>query len=88
MKYDHNGNPTMTQDGLSMEERISMLANIMVLQSRVIKHQTLILSENYKHQDIISNGEQLTDDEKLKRQFNIMDRHIEQMQEIQDDLCE
>jgi hypothetical protein len=88
MKYDHNGNPTMTQDGLSMEERISMLANIMVLQSRVIKHQTLILSEHYKKRDIISNGEQLTDDEKLKRQFNIMDRHIEQMQEIQDDLCE
>lgn len=78
----------MTQDGLSMEERISMLANIMVLQSRVIKHQTLILSEHYKKRDIISNGEQLTDDEKLKRQFNIMDRHIEQMQEIQDDLCE
>ena len=88
MKYDHNGNPTMTQDGLSMEERISMLANIIVLQSRVIKHQTLILSEHYKKRDIISNGEQLTDDEKLKRQFNIMDRHIEQMQEIQDDLCE
>ncbi len=88
MKYDHNGNPTTTQDSLSMEDRLSMLANIMVLQSRVIKHQTNILSENYKHQDIISNGEPLTDDEKLKRQFNIMDRHIEQMQELQDDLCE
>jgi hypothetical protein len=60
----------------------------MVLQSRVITQQTIILSENYKKRDISSNGKQLTDDEKLKRSFNIIDRHINQMQDIKDNLCD
>ena len=88
MKYDHNGNPTMTQDGLSMEERISMLANIMVLQSRVIKHQTLILSEHYKKRDVKSKGKQITDENKLNHEFGVMNRYIEHMQDIKDNLCD
>lgn len=82
-----NNKPT-TEDRITMEERISKIADIMVLQSRVIKQQTLILSEHYKKCDISSNGKQLTDDEKLKRSFNIIDRHINQMQDIKDNLCD
>ena len=82
-----NNKPT-TEDRITMEEKISMLADIMVLQSRVITQQTIILSENYKKRDISSNGKQLTDDEKLNRHFNIIDRHINQMQDIKDNLCD
>jgi hypothetical protein len=83
---EHN-KPT-TEDRITMEERISMLADIIVLQSRVIKQQTLILSGHYKKRDISSNGEQLTDDKKLNSEFDIMNRHIEHMQDIRENLCD
>ena len=82
-----NNKPT-TEDRITMEERISMLANIMVLQSRVITQQTIILSENYKKRDISSNGKQLTDENKLNHEFGVMNRYIEHMQDIKDNLCD
>ena len=82
-----NNKPT-TEDRITMEERISMLANIMVLQSRVIKQQTLILSEHYKKRDVKSKGKQITDENKLNHEFGVMNRYIEHMQDIKDNLCD
>ncbi len=80
-------NPEASQSP-TMEQRTAMLAQIMVLQSRVIMRQTYILSGQYKKKNLSIAGEQLTDEEKLKDEFKAMERHVNRMQNIQEDLTD
>jgi hypothetical protein len=78
-------NPESLQS-LTTEQRLASIAQLMVLQSRIIKRQTYILSGQYKKKNLSIAGEQLTDEEKLKDEFKAIERHINHMQEIQEDL--
>lgn len=72
----------------TMGQRTAMLAQIMVLQSRIVARQTYILSGQYKKKNISIAGEQLTDEEKLKDEFKAIERHVNQMQDIQEALID
>jgi len=73
-----------------IKARESMMAQLLVLQARVAYRQTRILSGFYKTRDVRvggHDGRKLTEEELLQEEFTVMSRHIEKMQEIQDDLA-
>lgn len=78
---------------MSREAKIreSQQALLIVLQTRVIFQQTKILSGAYKTREVYHGCQctpenRLTEEELLKEEINTMKRHIERMQEIQEDL--
>lgn len=76
---------------MSREAKIreSQMAQLLVLQTRVIFQQTKILSGSYKTRDVRiggSDGRVLTEAELLNDEIKTMKRHIEHMQEIQEAL--
>ena len=72
-----------------IKQREAQMAQLMVLQARVTYHQTRILSGMYKNREVRiggSEGRFLTEDELLNDEIAIMKRHIQVMQDIQEDL--
>ena len=70
-----------------IEHILSLQSQIMVLQSRVVYRQTRILSGNYKNRKVTCAGIQLTEEELLKDEFDCMERHIQTMQKLSDNIC-
>ena len=78
--------PTKEND-ISIKESISTIAEMLVLQSRIVKRQTDILSGHYKSKDIKTmDNIPITDEEKLNREFHVINRHIEQMQALREEI--
>ena len=60
---------------------------MLVLQSRIVKRQTDILSGHYKSKDIKTmDNIPITDEEKLNREFKVIERHIEHMQKLREEI--
>ena len=79
-------NPTK-ENGISIKESISTIAEMLVLQSRIVKRQTDILSGHYKSKDIKTmDNIPITDEEKLNREFKVIERHIEHMQALREEI--
>jgi hypothetical protein len=79
-------NPTK-ENGISIKESISTIAEMLVLQSRIVKRQTDILSGHYKSKDIKTmDNIPITDEEKLNREFHVINRHIEHMQALREEI--
>lgn len=78
--------PTKEND-ISIKESISTIAEMLVLQSRIVKRQTDILSGHYKSKDIKTmDNIPITDEEKLNREFHVINRHIEHMQALREEI--
>jgi molybdopterin biosynthesis enzyme MoaB len=66
---------------------LSLQSQIMVLQSRIVIRQTSILSGHYKTRIVTVKGIQLTESELLKDEMETIDRHIQTMQKLSDNIC-
>jgi len=80
-------NTPTKENGISIKESISTIAEMLVLQSRIVKRQTDILSGHYKSKDIKTmDNIPITDEEKLNREFHVINRHIEHMQALREEI--
>lgn len=66
---------------------LSLQSLLMVLQSRIVIRQTSILSGFYKTRIVTVKGIQLTESELLKDEMETIDRHIQTMQKLSDNIC-
>jgi hypothetical protein len=71
--------------------REAQMAQLLVLQARVMYQQTVITNGLYKTRKIYHGTQELpenllTEEELLKNEIDIMKRHITRMQHIQEDL--
>lgn len=74
-----------------IKQREAQMAQLMVLQARVMHQQTIITNGLYKTRKIYHGTQELpenllTEEELLKNEIDIMKRHIQVMQDIQEDL--
>lgn len=74
-----------------IKQREAQMAQLMVLQTRVIYQQTVITTGIYKTREVYHGCQctpenRLTEEELIKDEIAIMKRHIQSMQAIQDDL--
>jgi len=79
-------NTPTKENGISIKESISTIAEMLVLQSRIVKRQTDILSGHYKSKDIKIDNIPITAEEKLNREFKVIERHIEHMQALREEI--
>ena len=68
--------------------QMSMFGSLLTYQARVIHRQTRIMTGEYLKRNISRGGFQLSDEKKLEDEFNIIERHIDKMQEITDNFHE
>jgi hypothetical protein len=66
---------------------LSLQSLILVYQSRVVNCQTSILSGFYKTRIVTVKGIQLTESELLQDEIKCMERHIQLMQKLSDNIC-
>ena len=72
-----------------IKQREAQMAQLMVLQARVIYQQTVITTGIYKTREVRLGGRDgrlLTEAELLKNEIDTMKLHIIHMQDIQEDL--
>jgi len=84
---NHSDLSTKNKEAVSIKdaptkEALVAIAEMMVLQSRITKRQTDILSEHYKLKNITVDNIPISDKEKLDREFKVIERHIDHMQEL------
>ena len=66
---------------------LSLQSQIMVLQSRVVNRQTRIISGQYKTRTVMIGTKTLNESELLTDELNTINRHIQTMQKLSDNIC-
>lgn len=66
---------------------LSLQSLLMVLQSRIVIRQTSILSGFYKTRTVMVGHKQLNESELLKDEMETINRHIQTMQKLSDNIC-
>jgi hypothetical protein len=61
---------------------------LLIWNARVLRQHALIVSGAYRFRQVSCGGVELTDDEKLKDELVVLDRHINFMEEVLEHLAE